>query len=542
MSFPAICPIANVYEWLPPANIGGPMTSSRGLVLHVNAGNGDPYGWWTQPTTPTASSHFQLMKSGQLIQYVRLDTVAWCQVAGSSMWHSIETEGFPDEPLTDSAVSKLAALYAWGHNACGWPLQLADTPGDVGFGWHGMGGEGWGGHFGCVPVDDTEVLTPRGWVTLRQVTLESEVASYAPDSGIITFDRPLGIVPIHRDDTVSVAGIEMTSDHRLYVHRNDVPNSKVLTAAEVGKVRTNWSIPSCGTIGAAGVPISDDLLRLLVWTQADGHYAKKSGRLDHLDFHLSKSRKVDRICAVLDGLGKDYRCSLHSDGTTRIKVYGLDWLEENVLEWLPVKQWGSWLTEMSAAQFAVFDAEITKADGTEAKSQRQRFYFTKVKANADAVQALYVTHGRAASIYQTETQYVVNLHARSSGWTTRDTYGAARDGVDVGCLTTVNDTMLIRQAGRVAVVGNCPGDARKAQRSQILQLANSTPTTDWSDMASKDEIKAALREVLDEGTANGQVNWARTSKAILGQEQTNFNALKAISDAVRQVYANTKKV
>jgi hypothetical protein len=236
MSFPAICPIADVYEWLPPANIGGPMTESRGLVLHVNAGNGDPYGWWTQPTTPTASSHFQLMKSGQLIQYVRLDTVAWCQVAGSSMWHSIETEGFPDEPLTDAAVSKLAALYAWGHNACGWPLQLADTPGDVGFGWHGMGGEGWGGHFGC------------------------------------------------------------------------------------------------------------------------------------------------------------------------------------------------------------------------------------------------------------------------------------------------------------------PGDARKAQRVQILQLANSTPTTDWSDMASKDEIKAALREVLNEGTANGQPDWARTNKAILGVEQANFNALRAISDAVRQIYANTKKV
>jgi hypothetical protein len=66
--------------------------------------------------------------------------------------------------------------------------------------------------------------------------------------------------------------------------------------------------------------------------------------------------------------------------------------------------------------------------------------------------------------------------------------------------------------------------------------------TDWSDMATKDEIKAALREVLDEGTANGQVNWARTNKAILGVEQANFNALRAIADAVRQVYANTKKV
>lgn len=146
VAFPAKCPIADTYEWLPQRNIGGPMPTTRGLVLHVNEGNGDPYGWWTLPTTPIASSHFQLMKSGQLIQYVPLDTVAWCQVAGSTTWHSIETEGFTYEALTDAAVAKLAALYAWGHVNCGWPMQLADSPDGYGFGTHAMGGMAWGGH------------------------------------------------------------------------------------------------------------------------------------------------------------------------------------------------------------------------------------------------------------------------------------------------------------------------------------------------------------------------------------------------------------
>src|SRR6185312_1247878 len=149
MSFPSVCPVADTYEWLPDRLTGGPMYTTQGLVLHVNAGNGDPAGWWEQPTTPTASSHFQLMKSGELIQYVGLDTVAWCQVAGSVGWHSIETEGFPDEPLTDAAVAKLAKLYAWGARACGWEMQLTDDPNGQGFGWHGMGGYAWGGHFGC---------------------------------------------------------------------------------------------------------------------------------------------------------------------------------------------------------------------------------------------------------------------------------------------------------------------------------------------------------------------------------------------------------
>jgi hypothetical protein len=128
MSFPAYCPIADTHEWLPSRLTGPPMTGSRGLVLHVNQGDGDPAGWWEQPSTPTASSHFQLMKSGQLIQYVPLDTVAWCQVAGSFDWHSIETEGWTTEPLTPAAVAKLARLYQWGHANLGWPLQLADSP------------------------------------------------------------------------------------------------------------------------------------------------------------------------------------------------------------------------------------------------------------------------------------------------------------------------------------------------------------------------------------------------------------------------------
>jgi hypothetical protein len=146
MSFPGFCPIADIHEWLPARLTGPPMTASRGLVLHVNQGDGDPAGWWEQPSTPTASSHFQLMKSGQLIQYVPLDTVAWCQVAGSFDWHSIETEGWTTEPLTPAAVAKLARLYQWGHANLGWPLQLADSPDSTGFGVHSMGGDAWGGH------------------------------------------------------------------------------------------------------------------------------------------------------------------------------------------------------------------------------------------------------------------------------------------------------------------------------------------------------------------------------------------------------------
>jgi hypothetical protein len=150
MTYPSTCPVADKYEWLPEATFtGGPLNASRGLVLHVNAGNGDPFNWWTNPAAPTASSHFQVMKDGTLIQYVRCDLVAYAQIAGNGSWHSVETEGFPTEPLTDAQVAKLGSLYAWGHANCGWAMQLTDDPNGAGFGWHGMGGAAWGGHYGC---------------------------------------------------------------------------------------------------------------------------------------------------------------------------------------------------------------------------------------------------------------------------------------------------------------------------------------------------------------------------------------------------------
>lgn len=145
-----------------PNDMGGALATSRGLVLHVQAGGGDPHGWFDRPDVQ-ASSHWWVGKAGELIQYVPADRQAWAQAAGNSGWHSVETEGTPDQPLTAAQIATLARLYAWGHQTWGWPLQLADTTAGTGFGTHGMGGSAWGGHTGCPgparTAQRTQILT-----------------------------------------------------------------------------------------------------------------------------------------------------------------------------------------------------------------------------------------------------------------------------------------------------------------------------------------------------------------------------------------------
>ena len=126
----------------------GPMDEHRGLVLHVQVGNGDCYGEFSNPNNQ-ASSTWWIRKDGAIFQYVDSDLAAWTEAAGNFTWDSVETEGIPSEPLTDAQVQSLARIFVWGHQQYGWPLVLTDDPAVGGLGWHGMGGEAWGGHFGC---------------------------------------------------------------------------------------------------------------------------------------------------------------------------------------------------------------------------------------------------------------------------------------------------------------------------------------------------------------------------------------------------------
>ena len=74
---------------------------------------------------------------------------AWAQAAGNSTYNSVETEGFTGEPFTAAQEATLARLYAWGAQTYHWPYAVSDRVDVPGFGWHGMGGQAWGGHTGC---------------------------------------------------------------------------------------------------------------------------------------------------------------------------------------------------------------------------------------------------------------------------------------------------------------------------------------------------------------------------------------------------------
>lgn len=124
---------------------------SWGLVLHVATGPADAslYGWFSNPAA-SASSHWWAGASGGAEQYLDpIEHQGWAQADGNASYHSVETGGDPDAPLTEAQCQAVARIYRWGHDRFGWPYQLAEVPGQKGLAWHGMGGSAWGGHTSC---------------------------------------------------------------------------------------------------------------------------------------------------------------------------------------------------------------------------------------------------------------------------------------------------------------------------------------------------------------------------------------------------------
>jgi hypothetical protein len=120
-----------------------------GLVVHVQVGDNSTFGQ-DNDARSEVSNTFWCGRDGTLEQMVDTDLMAWTEEAGNGFYSSVETEGFPTEPLTIQQVTTLAGLYAWGHRVHGWPLRTCDH-GEAGLTTHAHYPSGdpdpsWGGH------------------------------------------------------------------------------------------------------------------------------------------------------------------------------------------------------------------------------------------------------------------------------------------------------------------------------------------------------------------------------------------------------------
>jgi hypothetical protein len=130
-----------------PANV-------QGVIMHTMVGDLPGTISWFNNGASEASAHFGVDQAGNIHQFGPVNGwKAWAEGDGNSRWFSLEfaDAGHPEHPLTQAQIDAGGQLLEClsAPSAGRFTMQLTDSAGTEGLGWHGMGGQDWGGHFDC---------------------------------------------------------------------------------------------------------------------------------------------------------------------------------------------------------------------------------------------------------------------------------------------------------------------------------------------------------------------------------------------------------
>lgn len=334
---------------------------------------------------------------------------------------------------------------------------------------------------------DHEVLTADGWQRLDAWNGGS-IACWNPSSAAVSFQQAQqvsfdykGPMYTYHDGRIDQCS---TPDHKMRVQRRYGSAWTDMTVEEMAACRP--SIPMNGYRYHRGCA-NPAWLRVLIMTQADGHYTADGS----VRYHFKKQRKIERCKHLLRKAEIPFVIGEHKD-TTVITVHARSvplWLRE-----FRTKTFGFWLLDENPDIF--FD-ELPNWDGYYAAPNSIQ-YSTCNKQNADIVQALAHMSGRCA------VMRIKKHNEKNANWndayvvdiwlTPGDSHEIrVKPTIDdfngkVYCAVTQTGYFLVRRGGKVWVTGNS---------GRLVQLQN-LPQNHMSDLEqARDLVKAGDYEMLN---------------------------------------------
>lgn len=306
---------------------------------------------------------------------------------------------------------------------------------------------------------DHEVLTRDGWIPLGSWR-GGEIAVWNAKTEAVSFQASHALRfeyegPMARIETKRVSQLS-TPDHRMPVW----DGSLGWTAKTVKDMRSREQMPYTGYRSVQSEPDPVEL-RLLVMTQADGHYTKEGT----LRFHLKRERKIERCKHLLRRAGIVHSCRRNADGSATVAVRA-----RHLPAYLRIfrdKTFGWWILDESPEAF--FE-ELELWDGTRA-SDNSTQYVTTNRRNAEIVQTFAHLSGRAACVTEKHRDvegwsvaYCVSVWHRPGN---RSELRSPREEVPfsgtVHCAETPTGFFLVRRNGKIWVTGNS---------GRLMQLQN----------------------------------------------------------------------
>jgi DNA polymerase family A len=313
---------------------------------------------------------------------------------------------------------------------------------------------------------DHEILTPEGWMRLDE-WVGGEIACWSQDE-TVSFQKAKSLSFSYAGNLIWNKSKRIdqlaTPDHRMPGWALKTNNFEV---RKVSQLASGFQIPYTGTREKPS-KVNSDELRLLVATQADGHYVRDGS----IRFHFKKVRKIERLTELLFRLELPSTRQKNGDGSTTITIVARH--VPLLLHLFRGKTFGSWILDMDAG---VFFEELALWDGS-MMAPNSIQYSTCNKVNADWVQSLAHTSGFAASITTKKNRnprwrqcYYVTVWTNPSNRSQLPDRGTkVKFKGRVYCAKTPTGFFLVRRHGTVWVTGNS---------ARLIQPQNFKRTPKW---------------------------------------------------------------
>lgn len=245
---------------------------------------------------------------------------------------------------------------------------------------------------------NTELLTDNGWKQIDRITLNDNIAEYYIENGNIKFTKPNSIIKNIAEEVLCIESGRhkqvVTLDHDVIYKRSKIKAKELLKEKEL------WEddFPILCEHNNNGILISDDLIRLLVWTIADGtivdykKYNRNSIKI-RIQFKLSKERKISRLIKLLDKIGIKYtfkeckKSGINKLQPYYIRIYGEDArLINNLLN--GEKTFPEYFRNMNKKQCIALLDEMEVTDGH--RNHSIITYWSSKKNELDLLQEIFV--------------------------------------------------------------------------------------------------------------------------------------------------------
>lgn len=394
--------------------------------------------------------------------------------------------------------------------------------------------------YGCVPVDNTEVLTNKGWKSRSALNLGDMVLSYNKERGGYEYSPILKLWDYQNAEVGSLNNkwfaVEVTEDHEWLVSQRITHRTKEgrVKMFEQQKRATNNLTTESNIIGSAVSLLESDFTdaecALIGWLLSDGYYkwsGKERNKIMGLDVSIDQHEKKF-VSELREAIGAVTTFAEYVYNGMHKFVPNRDYMR-SLLAKVGVGQgvgkgefpWSSWVATLSESNLKAFLNSFCLADGFKVRGkwaikQNQGEVLEAVKLAINMTgHMVYSGTAKCVAVYTGGSQYVSGQRLK---WDkTRTT--------DVFCLSNANESFVIRQNGQIVLTGNCTYGAQASKVAKTIgsSLLEGEMVFDafWNAALPLAKLKEALQKHWEKNdkkfiiTVDGRKVPTRAAHAIL---------------------------